>query len=197
MRGSARHHGLAPQANDSELGLQCGVISLSGANPHSVVDIRDENLAVTDLTRGCRPHDRVDDLVDETAGNHDFNLDLWNKAYRIFGAMINFGRLFLMAETHDLGHVYARNANLPQRLPNFFEFEWLDDGDDAFHGIAPGFGGLGFAPRASEHCQNTKHVDQECATASSSLSKEGKSLRLRIGFVASSAATTAEIPISR
>jgi hypothetical protein len=35
------------------------------------------------------------------------------------------------------GHVYARNANPPQRLLDFFEFEWLDDGDDAFFGMTP------------------------------------------------------------
>src|SRR5450631_1653061 len=29
------------------LGLHCCAISLSGANPHGVVDIRDENLAIT------------------------------------------------------------------------------------------------------------------------------------------------------
>jgi hypothetical protein len=53
MRGSVRHHCLAPPANDSELGSQCGIVSLSGANPHGVLDIRDENLAVTDLARAC------------------------------------------------------------------------------------------------------------------------------------------------
>jgi hypothetical protein len=61
----------------------------------------------------------------------------WNKAHRIFGAAINLGRLFLKAESRDVGHVYSRNANLPQRLLDFFEFEWLDDGDDAFHGMTP------------------------------------------------------------
>jgi hypothetical protein len=80
-------------------------------------------------------------LIDEPCGNHYFNLTI--KAHRIFGAAINLGRLFLMAESHDVGHVYARNANLPQRLLDFFEFEWLNDGDDAFDGITPG-GGLGF-----------------------------------------------------
>jgi hypothetical protein len=86
MRGSVRHHCLAPPANDSELGSQCGIVSLSGANPHGVLDIRDENLAVTDLARACQLHDRVDDSIDEPGENHDFNLDLWNKAHRIFGA---------------------------------------------------------------------------------------------------------------
>ena len=34
----------------------------------------------------------------ETGGNHDFNLDLWNKI-TAFGAAIKLGRLFLMAES--------------------------------------------------------------------------------------------------
>jgi hypothetical protein len=96
MRGSVRHHGLAPPSNDTELGLQCGVSSLSDANRHGVLDIRNENLAVTDLARACRLHDRVDDSIDEPGENHDFYLDLWNKAHRIFGATINLGWLFLM-----------------------------------------------------------------------------------------------------
>jgi len=60
-----------------------------------------------------------------------------------------------MAESHHLGYGHAGNPDLPQHTPNFFEYEWLDDGDAAFHCIAPGCrivegGGLGFAPRGSE-----------------------------------------------
>jgi hypothetical protein len=33
--------------------------------------------------------------------------------------------------------MFMPNANLPQRLLDFFKFEWLDDGDDAFHGMPP------------------------------------------------------------
>src|SRR5664279_4304798 len=57
------------------LGLHCCAISLSGANPHGVVDTRDENLAVTNLARASRLHDRVDDPIYEIGRDHDFNFD--------------------------------------------------------------------------------------------------------------------------
>ena len=60
-------------------GSQSCVIGLTSANPRSAVDIRDKNLAVTDLASSCRPHDRVDDIVDMTGRNRDFDLDLWKK----------------------------------------------------------------------------------------------------------------------
>ena len=30
------------------------------------------------------------------------------------------------------------DTDLRQRILDFIEFEWLDDGDDEFHGMAPG-----------------------------------------------------------
>jgi hypothetical protein len=84
------------------LGLHCCAISFSGANPHGVLDFRDENLAVANLASARRLHDRIDDPIDEIGGNHDFNLDLWKKAHRIFGAAMNLGMPFLVAESHDL-----------------------------------------------------------------------------------------------
>src|SRR5208282_4583966 len=94
--------------------------------------------AVKDLSRACRPHDRVDDPVDEIGGNRDFDLELWNKGHGIFGAAVDLGMPFLMAEPLDLGYGHAGDADLRQRILDFIEFEWLDDGDDEFHGIAPG-----------------------------------------------------------
>jgi hypothetical protein len=70
-----------------------------------------------------------------TRWGHDFNFGFWKKAHRLFGAAMNLGMPFLMSETYDLGNVDARNPNLPQRILDFVEFEWLDDGDDAFHGM--------------------------------------------------------------
>jgi hypothetical protein len=45
------------------------------------------------------------------------------KTHGLFGAAINLDRLFLMAEPHHLGYVYAGNPDLPQRTLDFFEFE--------------------------------------------------------------------------
>jgi hypothetical protein len=44
----------------------------------------------------------------------------------------------LMAESLDLGYGHAGDTGLCQCIPDFIEFEWLDDGDDEFHGMAPG-----------------------------------------------------------
>jgi len=65
------------------------------------------------------------------------DLDLWDKAHGIFGAAICFVMSLLIPEPFDLGYGHASDADLRQCIPHFFELEWLDDGDDEFHGMAP------------------------------------------------------------
>jgi len=100
-----------------------------------MVDTLDEYFAVTDLARACRPHDRVDDTFNEAGRDHDLNLELWKKGRGIFGAAVDLGMPLLIPEPFDLGNGHAFDANLHQRGPHFLELEWLDDGDDTFHGI--------------------------------------------------------------
>jgi hypothetical protein len=47
---------------------QRGIIHLTGANSNDALDVRDENLAVTDLARVCRPRDRANVRFDKTMG---------------------------------------------------------------------------------------------------------------------------------
>jgi hypothetical protein len=62
-----------------KFGLQCCVVGLTGVNPHGAVYIRDENLAVTDLARACRRHDRVDDLSTRLVGTTTSTLTFGRK----------------------------------------------------------------------------------------------------------------------
>src|SRR5208283_574553 len=99
-------------ARDSDHGSQSCVIGLTSANPRGAIDIGDKNLAVTDLARSCRPHDRVDDTVDMTGRNRDFDLDLWKKSRGIFGAAVDLCMPLLISEPLDLGYGHASDANL-------------------------------------------------------------------------------------
>jgi hypothetical protein len=115
--------------------LQGCVICFAGPDSYSMVDALDENFAVTDLGRACRPRDRVDNTFNEAGLDHDLNLDLWKKGRGIFGAAVVLGMPLLSPEPFDLGNCHAFDANLHQRGPHFLELKWLDDGDDTSHGI--------------------------------------------------------------
>ena len=73
----------------------------------------------------------------------------------------------LIPESFDLGYGHASDADLRQCIPHFVELEGLDDGDDEFHGMAPGCrlaesGGL-WRVQTSRKCKprKRKHSDQE------------------------------------
>src|SRR5262249_26185074 len=132
--------------------------------------------------------DCFDNLVGETIRNHDLDLGLWNKSHRTFDAEICLGWLRLLAETHDLRQVGAGDASLDQRVFDGFEFERLDDSDNAFHRLRgvllwPGrllrfaFRALGPLPKAFLAKQNLRQLCR-CDLAAN---RTGKCERTRDG----------------
>src|SRR6185312_8820466 len=105
-----------------------------------MVEVDDEDLAVADLAglgSGC---DGVDGLVDLIRGHADLDLDFGQEAHGIFGAAINFRVALLAAVAFDFRHRETVNANGGQGVTDFFEFEWLDDRHNNFHGSYPRLG---------------------------------------------------------
>src|SRR5580692_411908 len=112
-------------------------IGLAGADTNRMVEVDDEDLAVADLSGFCRGRDRVDGLVDLIGGDRDLNLDLGQEAHRIFSAAIDFRVAFLTTVSLDFCHRQTVNADGGQGITDFFEFEWLDDRHNNFHGSYP------------------------------------------------------------
>src|SRR5882757_7750019 len=102
-----------------------------------VVEIDDEDLAVADLAGFCRGGDGFDGFVDLIRGDSDLDLDLGQEAHSIFGAAIDFRMALLPAISLDFRHRQTMNANGGQGVTDFFEFEWLDDRHNNFHGSYP------------------------------------------------------------
>src|SRR3982751_6589804 len=102
-----------------------------------MVEVDDEDLAVADLTGFGRRGDGVDGLVDLVRGHRDLDLDLGQEAHRIFSTAIDFRMALLPAISLDFRHRETVNADGGQGVTDFFEFEWLDDRHNNFHGSNP------------------------------------------------------------
>jgi hypothetical protein len=68
------------------------------------------------------------------------DLDLGQETHGVFGAAIDFRVSLLASITFDFRHRETVNANGGQGVPDFFEFEWLDDRHNNFHGSYPRLG---------------------------------------------------------
>src|SRR6201990_977438 len=102
-----------------------------------MVEVDDEDFAVADLAGFGSRGARIDGLVDLVRIDGDFDLDLGQEAHGIFGAAIDFRMAFLAAVSLDFRHRQTVNANGGQGVTDFFEFEWLDDRHNNFHGSYP------------------------------------------------------------
>src|SRR5262249_31526174 len=109
-------------------------IGLAGADAQRVIDLRDEDLAVADLTGARIRGDDLDRLVGEIGGHRDLNPQFWQEVHDIFRAAINLGVALLAAIAFDLGHRHAVDANGRQPLAHLVQFEGFDDRNDEFHG---------------------------------------------------------------
>ena len=72
--------------------------------------------------------------------DRDFDLDLGQEAHGVFGAAIDFRMALLPAISFDFRHRETVNADGGQGVADFFEFEWLDDRHNNFHGSYPRLG---------------------------------------------------------
>src|SRR3954452_15900977 len=117
-----------------------GGIGLAGADANRMVEVDDEDFAVADLSGLCGRSDRIDGLVDLVRIDGNFDLDLGQEAHGVFGAAIDFRMAFLSAVSLHFCNRQTVNADGGQGVTDFFEFEWLDDRHNNFHGSYPRLG---------------------------------------------------------
>src|SRR3546814_683214 len=108
--------------------LQRFCVGFAGPDTHGLLDRKDEDLAVADLAGlgGCR--DRIDRLFDEVRRDGDFDLQLRQKAHRIFRAAVDFGVSLLASVTFDFSHGQALDADGCKGFTHLIELERLDNG---------------------------------------------------------------------
>src|SRR5215468_5965271 len=96
-----------------------------------------EDLAVADVAGFCRAGEHGRDLVHQTVGHHDLDLDLGEEIHRVLTSAVELGVALLPAEAADLGDRHADDPDAGQGLLHVVELERLDDGLDLLHGFLP------------------------------------------------------------
>ena len=95
----------------------------------TLLDLRDENLAVADLAGSRRLDDGVDAAsVDHLSATTTSIFTFGRKSTDVFRAAIELGVAFLAAEPLTSVTVRPGDADLGQRFAHFIELEGLDDG---------------------------------------------------------------------
>src|SRR2546421_7842238 len=103
------------------------IAELASANAHQAVEVDGPDLAVTDLPGTRVGGDHIDDLVDVTALDDDFELDLRDELDLVLVAAERLTLSALPPEALHLTHGHAEHAEAPQAFLHLFQLERLDD----------------------------------------------------------------------
>ena len=90
-----------PVIRDSRV-LQSLASVLSGTDPDGVLNVVDEDLSVTVISRVDLIDDRIDDGIRQFLWNHGFHLYLWKQVHIVFGAPVHLRIPLLIAVAHDI-----------------------------------------------------------------------------------------------
>lgn len=116
--------------------------TFAGANANHVIDVIDEDLAISDFAGFGGLHQRLDDSGELIVIHKDFHLGFWQKIHGVFAAAVDFSVSTLSAKAFDLCDSHAMNSCFSQRFMNFLEFMRFNNGFDFFHFGRSGFYGV-------------------------------------------------------
>src|SRR5215218_837304 len=119
--------------------LQRIIIGLAGADAQRVLQVDDENLAVTNLAGFRCRGDGFHHGFDLTFRYRYFQLRFRQEAHGIFGAAIDLRVSLLPSIALDLGDGHAVDAETGERVAHLVELERFDDCDDKLHATGPVF----------------------------------------------------------
>src|SRR5215469_13353695 len=122
-----------PGATDGTMGLERAIVSLPGADTDDALDVRNEDLAVSNLAGLGGLHDGLDDLIDQITPHRHLDARLGNEIDYVFRAAIELGVSALPTEALHLGDRHARYPDVRERGAHIVELERLDDRCDEFH----------------------------------------------------------------
>src|SRR5438067_1778740 len=109
------------------------IVGFAGPDADHLIDIGDEDLAVTDLAGPGIAGDGFNHRLRHLIADRHFNLDLGKKIHGVFGTAINLGMSLLPPVTLNLTDRHSLYAKRRQRLTHFIKLEWLDDRRHEFH----------------------------------------------------------------
>src|SRR5690606_17327495 len=155
-RGHSRRH-RPPRRRTALRGRSNRLIArLAGADAVHLLELRDEDLAVTDLAGLRRLDDRLDDPLDELVGDRDLDLHLRQEIYDVLRAAVELRVAALTPETLHLGNRHALDADLGERIADIVQAKRLDDGGNQLHrtplSVSYGIFGLELRPGRGLRC---------------------------------------------
>src|SRR5216683_4275238 len=113
--------------------LQRARTGFAGANAHRLAQLRNEDLAVANLTRARRFNDGFYYSINLFVIHRQFKFHFWQEVDDVFRSTIELSVAFLPAKAFDLCHGNALYPHIGQGGADIVKFEWFDDGDDHFH----------------------------------------------------------------
>src|SRR5882757_5703884 len=113
--------------------LQRARTGFTGANAHRLAQLRNEDLAVANLTRARRLNDGFYHSIDLFVVHRQLKLHFWQEVDHVFRSSIEFSVAFLPAKAFDLCHGNALYPYIGQGGTDIVKLEGFDDGDDHFH----------------------------------------------------------------
>ena len=105
----------------------------AGTDADHLVQLGDEDLAITDLAGAGDVDDGFDDLFGDVIGNRQLEFGLGQKVDDVLGTPVQLGMPALPAVALDLGDRNAVYAHVDDGLADIVELERLDDRLNFFH----------------------------------------------------------------
>src|SRR6202035_842356 len=113
--------------------LQRARTGFTGANAHRLAQLRNEDLAVANLTRARRLNDGFYHSIDLLVVHRQFKFHFWQEVDHVFRSSIKLSVAFLPPKAFDLCHGNALYPHIGQGGADIVKLKWFDDGDDHFH----------------------------------------------------------------
>ena len=95
-----------------DVGLQGVVAGFAGTNADRLLEVTDEYFTVPDLACIGRFTDSLDDLINYSVLDSNFDFCFWQKVDNVLGASIQFGVAFLATKSFYFGERHPADANL-------------------------------------------------------------------------------------
>src|SRR5919112_719471 len=113
------------------------VVGLAAANPHDLLDVEHEDLAVADLAGPAAVAQRLDRRLDEVVGDRDLEPHLLRQPDADGRAAVGLDAVELTAVTLHAAHREPSDLGAVQRLEHLVGLLGTDDPDHQLHAHAP------------------------------------------------------------
>src|SRR3974390_3023592 len=126
---------MTPAACPDTPPLQRAFTTLVVTNADRLIHFGEEDLAIANLARACRPDDGLHRFLDHRVAEHKLDLDLGDQVDGVLAAAIELRWTLLAARAAHFEERHALDADLLECGFYGFQAGGLDDGFDFGHGV--------------------------------------------------------------